>query len=239
MTNDLVGWHARYENDCVRFTACTDFDHEETKIGIPGGFSLYNALAALCAVQALGVPLSDAAKALTDVSALRGGARSYRLMHRSPSSLTMRTRPTGSKIFSLRSAALPTGASSRSLAAGATATGQSDPAWAVSPRRSRTSLFSRATIPAPKTLTPSCAMSSPPFWRAERRSPSSRTGARPSALLCARRKRATSSSSAAGARDLSGDRNDKIPPRREGGRAREVRASTKEGRRRRGEGKRT
>lgn len=45
----------------------------------------------------------------------------------------MRTRPTGSKIFSLRSAALPTGASSRSLAAGATATGQSDPAWAVSP----------------------------------------------------------------------------------------------------------
>gem|GEM_PF-5690073 len=42
-----------------------------------------------------------------------------------------------------------------------------------------------------------------------------------------------------GARDLSGDRNDKIPPRREGGRAREVRASTKEGRRRRGEGKRT
>ena len=48
MTNDLVGWRARYENDCVRFTACTDLDHEETKIGIPGGFSLYNALAALC-----------------------------------------------------------------------------------------------------------------------------------------------------------------------------------------------
>ena len=42
-----------------------------------------------------------------------------------------------------------------------------------------------------------------------------------------------------GTRDRSGDRNDKIPPRREGGRAREVRASTKEGRRRRGEGKRT
>ena len=60
-----------------------------------------------------------------------------------------------------------------------------------------TSLSSRATIPAPKILTPSCAMCSPPFWRAERRSPSSKTGARPSALLCARRKRATSSSSAA------------------------------------------
>ena len=195
MTNDLVGWRARYENDCVRFTACTDLDHEETRIGIPGGFSLYNALASLSAVQALGVPLSDAAKALTEC--VRGGARSYRLMHRSPSSLTMRTRPTGSKIFSLRSAALPMGASSRSLAAGATVTGRSDPAWAASPRRSRTSLFSRATIPAPKILTPSCAMCSPHFWRAERRSPSSKTGARPSALLCARRKRATSSSSAA------------------------------------------
>ena len=72
MTNDLVGWRARYENDCVRFTACTDFDHEETRIGIPGGFSLYNALAALCAVQALGVPLSDAAKALTECVGVKG-----------------------------------------------------------------------------------------------------------------------------------------------------------------------
>ena len=72
MTNDLVGWRARYENDCVRFTACTDLDHEETKIGIPGGFSLYNALAALCAVQALGVPLSDAAKALTECVGVKG-----------------------------------------------------------------------------------------------------------------------------------------------------------------------
>ena len=62
MTNDLVGWRARYENDCVRFTACTDFDHEETKIGIPGGFSLYNALAALSAAVSLGVPLHDAAR---------------------------------------------------------------------------------------------------------------------------------------------------------------------------------
>ena len=72
MTNDLVGWRAHYENDCVRFTACTDLDHEETRIGIPGGFSLYNALAALCAVQALGVPLSDAAKALTECVGVKG-----------------------------------------------------------------------------------------------------------------------------------------------------------------------
>ena len=36
------------------------------------GFSLYNALAALCAVQALGVPLSDAAKALTECVGVKG-----------------------------------------------------------------------------------------------------------------------------------------------------------------------
>ena len=72
MTNDLVGWRARYENDCVRFTVCTDLDHEETRIGIPGGFSLYNALAAFSAVQALGVPLSDAAKALEDCVGVKG-----------------------------------------------------------------------------------------------------------------------------------------------------------------------
>ena len=72
MTNDLVGWRARYENDGVRFTACTDLDHEETRIGIPGGFSLYNALAALCAVQALGVPLYDAARALAECVGVKG-----------------------------------------------------------------------------------------------------------------------------------------------------------------------
>ena len=72
MTNDLVGWRARYENDGVRFTACTDLDHEETRIGIPGGFSLYNALAALCAVQALGVPLHALAEALQDCTGVKG-----------------------------------------------------------------------------------------------------------------------------------------------------------------------
>ena len=71
-SNDLVGWRARYENDCVRFTACTDADHEETKIGIPGGFSLYNALAALSAAVSLGVPLRDAARSLTECTGVKG-----------------------------------------------------------------------------------------------------------------------------------------------------------------------
>lgn len=198
MTNDLVGWRARYENDCVRFTACTDLDHEETKIGIPGGFSLYNALAALCAVQALGVPLSDAAKALTECVGVKGRCEVVPLDAPFTVIIDYAHTPDGLKnILSTVCGFARPGASSRSLAAGETATGQSDPAWAASLRRSRTSLSSRATIPAPKTLTPSCAMCFPPFWRAERRSPSSKTGARPSVLLCARRKRATSSSSAA------------------------------------------
>ena len=72
MTNDLVGWRAHYENDCVRFSACTDLAREETRIGIPGGFSLYNALAALCAVQALGVPLHALAEALQDCTGVKG-----------------------------------------------------------------------------------------------------------------------------------------------------------------------
>ena len=72
LTNDLVGWRARYENNCVRFTACTDTDHEETRIGIPGGFSLYNALAALSAAVSLGVPLHDAARSLTECTGVKG-----------------------------------------------------------------------------------------------------------------------------------------------------------------------
>lgn len=72
MTNDLVGWKPRYENGCVRFTACSDLTSEETKIAIPGAFSLYNALAALGAVCALGVPLAKAAKALPLCCGVKG-----------------------------------------------------------------------------------------------------------------------------------------------------------------------
>lgn len=72
MTNELVSWRPRYENDRVRFAACTDLSREETAIAIPGGFSLYNALAALSAVCALGVPLAKAAQALPLCSGVKG-----------------------------------------------------------------------------------------------------------------------------------------------------------------------
>lgn len=72
LTNDLVAWRPRYENDRVRFTACTDLDHGETSVAIPGGFSLYNALAALAAVCALGVPLQAALRALPLCHGVKG-----------------------------------------------------------------------------------------------------------------------------------------------------------------------
>lgn len=72
LTNDLVGWHAQYENDRVRFAACDETEHIETFVPIPGGFSLYNALGALAVMKTLGVPLPDAARALQSCRGVRG-----------------------------------------------------------------------------------------------------------------------------------------------------------------------
>ena len=72
LTNDIVGWHPRYENDRVRFTVSDEEEHYATEIHIPGAFSLYNALGALTAMKALGVPLEDAAKALPRCAGVRG-----------------------------------------------------------------------------------------------------------------------------------------------------------------------
>ncbi len=73
-TNDLVAWQARYERECVRFTAVSDSEQAETALGIPGGFSLYNAAAALASACALGMPLADAAAALTNCRGVKGRA---------------------------------------------------------------------------------------------------------------------------------------------------------------------
>ena len=72
LTNDLVGWHARYENDRVRFAACDESEQIETFVPIPGAFSLYNALAALAAARLLGVPTAPAARALERCRGVRG-----------------------------------------------------------------------------------------------------------------------------------------------------------------------
>lgn len=72
LENDLVGWRPQYKNDCVRFTAVSDIDHIETSIAIPGAFSLYNALGALAALQAIDIPLGQAAKELPNCHGVRG-----------------------------------------------------------------------------------------------------------------------------------------------------------------------
>lgn len=74
LANDLVGWDAQYCADRVSFTACSDSEHIPVTLHIPGAFSLYNALAALAAAQALGIPIGDAAQALSLCQGVRGRA---------------------------------------------------------------------------------------------------------------------------------------------------------------------
>ena len=72
MTNDIVGWHPRYENDRVCFTVSDEEEHYATELPIPGAFSLYNALGALTALTLLGVPLETATWALPHCTGVRG-----------------------------------------------------------------------------------------------------------------------------------------------------------------------
>lgn len=72
LSNDIVGWKPRYENDRVRFTLCDEEEHYPTELCIPGEFSLYNALAAVTALRLLGVPTEDAARELPNCTGVRG-----------------------------------------------------------------------------------------------------------------------------------------------------------------------
>ena len=72
LTNDIVGWHPRYESDRVCFTVSDEEEHYATELPIPGEFSLYNALGALTALTLLGVPLETAAWALPHCTGVRG-----------------------------------------------------------------------------------------------------------------------------------------------------------------------
>lgn len=72
LTNDIVGWRPRCENGRVRFTISDEEEHYPTEIGIPGEFSLYNALAAVTAARLLGVSPEDAARELPNCEGVRG-----------------------------------------------------------------------------------------------------------------------------------------------------------------------
>ena len=72
LLNDIVGWHPRYDNDRVCFSVSDAEEQIDTFVPIPGEFSLYNALGALAALRALGLPLMETARALPGCHGVRG-----------------------------------------------------------------------------------------------------------------------------------------------------------------------
>ena len=71
---DIVGWRPSYTRRGVSFTAVSDTDASEAQLAIPGTFSLYNALAAIAAATALGIPLGRSCRALASCGGVRGRA---------------------------------------------------------------------------------------------------------------------------------------------------------------------
>ena len=70
--NDLVAESYELMSDGVRFTAAYGGKTEEVALGIPGTFTVYNALGVLGTALALGVSLPDAAAALRQAKGVKG-----------------------------------------------------------------------------------------------------------------------------------------------------------------------
>ena len=69
---ELTARDIRCTADSVRFCALEGHELVRTGLGLPGNFSVYNALAALACARMLGVPLKDAAEALPGCTGARG-----------------------------------------------------------------------------------------------------------------------------------------------------------------------
>ena len=59
-------------SDSVELTACRGAERVPVKLGIPGGFTVYNALAVMGAALALEIPLPDIAQALSTAQGVKG-----------------------------------------------------------------------------------------------------------------------------------------------------------------------
>ena len=70
--NDLVAEQPVLHSDGVSFTAHCGAETAPVHLGIPGGFTVYNALGVLAAAMALGVPLKAAASALETAEGVKG-----------------------------------------------------------------------------------------------------------------------------------------------------------------------
>ena len=71
-TADLKAEDAVLHSDSVEFTAVYGGERVPVKLGIPGGFTVYNALCVLGAALSLGIPLKDAAEALGTARGVKG-----------------------------------------------------------------------------------------------------------------------------------------------------------------------
>lgn len=69
---DLVAKDIKLLPDRVRFCAVGTGEIERIELGIPGRFSVYNALGVIAAMRQLGISLEDCAKALSSASGVKG-----------------------------------------------------------------------------------------------------------------------------------------------------------------------
>ena len=69
---DLVAKDLRLSADGVRFAALFGGELAITRLGIPGMFSVYNALAVMAAGLSLGIPLADCADAMASAKGVKG-----------------------------------------------------------------------------------------------------------------------------------------------------------------------
>lgn len=69
---DLVARDIQYTAAGVKFCAVQETSIERVKLGIPGTFSVYNALGVLACMRLLGVSLKDAAAAMATASGVKG-----------------------------------------------------------------------------------------------------------------------------------------------------------------------
>ena len=70
-TASLIGRNLELQADGVRFTAEIEGQSYQLTLGVPGRHNALNALAALCAVHALGIPVGEAAAALARFAGLK------------------------------------------------------------------------------------------------------------------------------------------------------------------------
>ena len=71
-SGDLRAENVRLAVDGVSFDASCDGETVPVHVGIPGGFTVYNALGVLAAAKALGVSLADSAKVLAASAGVKG-----------------------------------------------------------------------------------------------------------------------------------------------------------------------